>query len=140
MLWSSISPLLSRSTCEVPGFLPAAANSQTLLSRAKRAYRPGDQWLKKIPLLRLSRRASPGRKDRPRIRIKPLGRLMARRRGMLTLDELRERVDAGTIDTVLVAITDMQGRLQGKRCSAEDLLDEGVGHATEACNYLLAVD
>ncbi|MFI5588972.1 glutamine synthetase family protein [Amycolatopsis sp. NPDC051758] len=65
---------------------------------------------------------------------------MARRRGLLTLDELRARVDAGSIDTVLVAITDMQGRLQGKRCSAEYFLDEVVGHATEACNYLLAVD
>ncbi len=59
---------------------------------------------------------------------------------MLTLDGLRERVAGGTIDTVLVAITDMQGRLQGKRCSAEFFLDEVVGHATEACNYLLAVD
>ncbi|RJQ85362.1 glutamine synthetase [Amycolatopsis panacis] len=59
---------------------------------------------------------------------------------MLTLDALRDRVAAGTIDTVLVAITDMQGRLQGKRCSAEYFLAEVVDHATEACNYLLAVD
>ncbi|WIX78920.1 glutamine synthetase family protein [Amycolatopsis carbonis] len=65
---------------------------------------------------------------------------MVGRRGMLTLDALREQVAAGTIDTVLVAITDMQGRLQGKRCSAEYFLEEVVGHATEACNYLLAVD
>ncbi|MEV8615522.1 glutamine synthetase family protein [Amycolatopsis sp. NPDC051373] len=65
---------------------------------------------------------------------------MAGRRGLLTLDALREQVAAGTIDTVLVAITDMQGRLQGKRCSAEYFLEEVVGHATEACNYLLAVD
>ncbi|MEW2502108.1 glutamine synthetase family protein [Amycolatopsis sp. CA-161197] len=65
---------------------------------------------------------------------------MVGRRGLLTLDALRERVAAGTIDTVLVAITDMQGRLQGKRCSAEYFLEEVVGHATEACNYLLAVD
>ena len=59
---------------------------------------------------------------------------------MLTLEALRERVTAGTIDTVLVALTDMQGRLQGKRCSAEYFLEEVAGHATEACNYLLAVD
>ncbi|WP_020661781.1 glutamine synthetase family protein [Amycolatopsis benzoatilytica] len=59
---------------------------------------------------------------------------------MLTLEALRERVTAGTIDTVLVAITDMQGRLQGKRCSAEYFLEEVASHATEACNYLLAVD
>jgi glutamine synthetase len=59
---------------------------------------------------------------------------------MLTLDRLRELVDGGAIDTVLVAITDMQGRLQGKRCAAEYFLNEVVPHATEACNYLLAVD
>ncbi|WP_436497070.1 glutamine synthetase family protein [Actinokineospora sp. HUAS TT18] len=65
---------------------------------------------------------------------------MGRRKGMLTVAELRTLVDAGTVDTVLVAITDMQGRLQGKRCAAEYFLAEVVPHATEACNYLLAVD
>ncbi|MCT2587622.1 glutamine synthetase family protein [Actinophytocola gossypii] len=65
---------------------------------------------------------------------------MARRDGMLTLDQLRGLVDDGTVDTVLVAITDMQGRLQGKRCAARYFLDEVVAHATETCNYLLAVD
>ncbi|MFE0025722.1 glutamine synthetase family protein [Amycolatopsis sp. NPDC059021] len=65
---------------------------------------------------------------------------MARRQGMLTLDQLRTLVADGTIDTVLVAMTDMQGRLQGKRCAAEYFLEEVVPHATEACNYLLAVD
>ncbi|SDI32836.1 glutamine synthetase [Actinokineospora alba] len=65
---------------------------------------------------------------------------MGRRKGMLTVAELRALVDAGTVDTVLVAITDMQGRLQGKRCGAEYFLAEVVPHATEACNYLLAVD
>ncbi|WP_431923464.1 glutamine synthetase family protein [Amycolatopsis tucumanensis] len=59
---------------------------------------------------------------------------------MLTLDQLRELAEEGTVDTVLVAMTDMQGRLQGKRCSAEYFLNEVVTHATEACNYLLAVD
>ncbi|KZB82500.1 glutamine synthetase [Amycolatopsis regifaucium] len=59
---------------------------------------------------------------------------------MLTLDRLRELVEDGTVDTVLIAITDMQGRLQGKRCAAEYFLEEVVPHATEACNYLLAVD
>ncbi len=65
---------------------------------------------------------------------------MGHRDGMLTLDQLRGLVEDGTIDTVLVAITDMQGRLQGKRCAAEYFLNEVVPHATEACNYLLAVD
>jgi glutamine synthetase len=58
----------------------------------------------------------------------------------MDLDELRTLVAEGTIDTVLVALTDMQGRLQGKRCHARYFLDEVVGHGTEACNYLLAVD
>ena len=60
--------------------------------------------------------------------------------GMLTLDQLRSMVEAGEIDTVLVAITDMQGRLQGKRCTARFFLDEVARHGTEGCNYLMAVD
>ncbi|MEU3643155.1 glutamine synthetase family protein [Lentzea sp. NPDC034063] len=59
---------------------------------------------------------------------------------MLTVEELREAVDSGEIDTVLVAIVDMQGRLQGKRCAAQYFLDEVLGHSAEGCNYLLAVD
>src|SRR5690242_19393561 len=62
------------------------------------------------------------------------------RNGLLTLDELRAQVADGSVDTVLVAFTDMQGRLQGKRCAAQYFLDEVVENAAEACNYLLAVD
>ncbi|MCO1658411.1 glutamine synthetase family protein [Pseudonocardia humida] len=62
------------------------------------------------------------------------------RNGLLTLDELRTQVRDGSIDTVLVAFTDMQGRLQGKRCAAQYFLDQVVENAAEACNYLLAVD
>jgi len=58
----------------------------------------------------------------------------------IQLEELRAMVDAGAVDTVLVALTDMQGRLQGKRCSARYFLEEVVPHHTETCNYLLAVD
>ena len=64
----------------------------------------------------------------------------AGRRGMLTLDQLRLLVAEGTIDTVVLAFTDMQGRLQGKRLSAEFFLDEVVENHAEGCNYLLAVD
>ncbi len=60
--------------------------------------------------------------------------------GMLTVDELRGEVEAGRIDTVLLAICDMQGRLQGKRLAARHFLDEVVQHNAEGCNYLLAVD
>jgi glutamine synthetase len=60
--------------------------------------------------------------------------------GILSIDELRARIDLGQVDTVVVAITDMQGRLQGKRLSARFFLDEVLKHGTEGCNYLLAVD
>ncbi|TSD99828.1 glutamine synthetase [Skermania sp. ID1734] len=59
---------------------------------------------------------------------------------MLSLAELHAAVRDGSLDTVIVAMTDMQGRLQGKRCSAEFFLDNVVQHAVEGCNYLLAVD
>ncbi|WP_328815293.1 glutamine synthetase family protein [Nonomuraea cypriaca] len=60
--------------------------------------------------------------------------------GFLTVGELRDEVTAGRIDTVLLAIADMQGRLQGKRLSARYFLDEVLHHGSEGCNYLLAVD
>jgi glutamine synthetase len=60
--------------------------------------------------------------------------------GRLDLDTLRSEVEAGRIDTVLLAMTDMQGRLQGKRLTATHFLDEVVEHNAEGCNYLLAVD
>ncbi|MBE2319711.1 glutamine synthetase [Solirubrobacter sp. CPCC 204708] len=58
----------------------------------------------------------------------------------LSLDQLRTAVSQERIDTVLLALTDMQGRLQGKRLVAKHFLDEVVEHGAEACNYLLAVD
>jgi len=58
----------------------------------------------------------------------------------LTVDQLRADVAAGTVDTVLVMITDMQGRLQGKRLHADYFMDTVLAHGTEGCNYLLAVD
>ncbi len=44
------------------------------------------------------------------------------------------------MDTVLIAIADMEGRLQGKRLTATHFLDEIAHHGAEGCNYLLAVD
>jgi glutamine synthetase len=58
----------------------------------------------------------------------------------MKLDELRSRVEAGEIDTVLIALCDMQGRLQGKRLTARHFVEEVVEHGAEGCNYLLAVD
>ena len=58
----------------------------------------------------------------------------------LTSEELRRAVAEGVIDTVSVAITDMQGRLQGKRIDADYFVDEVMEGYTEGCNYLMAVD
>ena len=65
---------------------------------------------------------------------------MSERQGLISVEELRIEVDAGTIDTVLIALPDMQGRLQGKRLTGRFFLDEVLDHDTEGCNYLLAVD
>jgi len=59
---------------------------------------------------------------------------------MLSLEDLTARVDAGAVDTVVLAFCDMQGRLQGKRLHASHFLDSVAAHGAEACNYLLAVD
>ena len=58
----------------------------------------------------------------------------------MTLDELRQAVAGGTVDTVLLAIADMEGRLQGKRLTAQHFLDVVAEEGAEGCNYLLAVD
>lgn len=66
---------------------------------------------------------------------------MAKQRtGNLTVEELKALVAAKEIDTVIIAFTDMQGRLIGKRSSARLFLEELAEHGAECCNYLLAVD
>ena len=59
---------------------------------------------------------------------------------MPSLDDLRSLVHEGEIDTVVVAFTDMQGRLLGKRVHGEFFVDEVAEHGAEGCNYLLALD
>ena len=59
--------------------------------------------------------------------------------GMLTLDELKREIAAGTIDTVVAAMVDLQGRLIGKRFHAQFFAD-GAYEETHGCNYLLGVD
>ncbi|MCY7394668.1 MAG: glutamine synthetase family protein [Nocardioides sp.] len=56
------------------------------------------------------------------------------------MHDLVARIGAGAIDTVVVAFTDMQGRLQGKRLHGQYFVEHVVDHGTEGCNYLLAVD
>jgi len=60
---------------------------------------------------------------------------------MLTFAELQELVATGEVDTVVVAFTDMQGRLLGKRLHAEFFVEEmEAEHPVEGCNYLLALE
>jgi glutamine synthetase len=63
---------------------------------------------------------------------------------MLELVDLRRQVAAREVDTVVVAFTDMQGRLLGKRLHAEFFLEETesreAGLSVEGCNYLLALE
>lgn len=56
-----------------------------------------------------------------------------------TFDTLKQQVAEGTIDTVLVTMVDMQGRLMGKRFHAEAFVENGCDE-THCCNYLLATD
>ncbi|WP_461308296.1 type I glutamate--ammonia ligase, partial [Albidovulum sp.] len=57
----------------------------------------------------------------------------------LTFEALEAAVTAGEIDTVLVCMVDMQGRLMGKRFVARHFID-GAWEETHCCNYLLALD
>ena len=59
--------------------------------------------------------------------------------GMLSLSQLKKEVGEGTIDTVVAAFPDMQGRLMGKRFHAQYFADGGH-EETHGCNYLLAND
>ncbi|MEO7126926.1 MAG: glutamine synthetase family protein [Nakamurella sp.] len=64
----------------------------------------------------------------------------ARNPRLLSIDDLVGLIGAGDIDTVIVAYTDMQGRLQGKRLHADYFRDEALKNGTEGCNYTLATD
>jgi glutamine synthetase len=65
---------------------------------------------------------------------------MTRLEPALTVEELQLAVESGQIDTVALAIVDMQGRLQGKRLHGDYFVGDVLRHGTEGCNYLLAVD
>lgn len=59
--------------------------------------------------------------------------------GLLSVDDLRAAVAAGTIDTVICAFPDLYGRLMGKRLDARFFLEDPA-HGTHACDYLFTVD
>ncbi len=59
--------------------------------------------------------------------------------GVLTFEELKNQVAEGSVDTVLVCLVDMQGRLMGKRFHARNFVEHAYAE-THCCNYLLATD
>ena len=59
---------------------------------------------------------------------------------MLSIKDLGKEAGEGTIDTVVAAFTDMQGRLFGKRIQVDYFLEEVADHGIEGCDYLLALD
>jgi glutamine synthetase len=60
--------------------------------------------------------------------------------GRLTRKELLSQIESGDVDTVILAITDMQGRLQGKRVDARFFVNDLTDGVVEGCSYLLASD
>src|SRR6202171_5524643 len=58
----------------------------------------------------------------------------------LTVDALERAVAGGTVDTVVLALVDMEGRLVGKRLTGRHFLESAVPHGAESCEYLLATD
>jgi len=59
--------------------------------------------------------------------------------GLVSFDDLKSQVKDGSIDTVLVCLVDMQGRLMGKRFHAANFIETSYAE-THCCNYLLATD
>jgi glutamine synthetase len=58
----------------------------------------------------------------------------------MNLNDLRARIEEGEIDTVIVAIPDVFGRLVGKRFTGRFFLESVAEHGTHGCNYLLTVN
>src|SRR5258708_4837337 len=58
----------------------------------------------------------------------------------MNLPSLKLKIRRGEIDTVIVAVPDVFGRLVGKRVTGQFFLDCVAEHGTHGCNYLLTVD
>ena len=65
---------------------------------------------------------------------------MAPAKGILTLDDLTEKVHSGDIETVLVVFPDIYGRFMGKRVPGAFFLDSVAGHGMHACTGLHRYD
>ena len=55
-------------------------------------------------------------------------------------DWLAGLISDGSIDTLIVALTDMQGRLMGKRVQGQAFLGGAIDHGAHFCTYLLGTD
>lgn len=60
--------------------------------------------------------------------------------GRLSLDQLREHIERGEIDTVLPVLTSPQGQLKGKLYDAGHFLARVAAEGAELCAYVLACD
>ncbi|HEY7480053.1 MAG TPA: glutamine synthetase, partial [Gemmatimonadales bacterium] len=61
------------------------------------------------------------------------------RSSSIDLRELESRIRNRSIDTVISAFTDLQGRLMGKRVTGDFFLDH-AREGTHVCTYLLGTD
>jgi len=61
------------------------------------------------------------------------------KKDQLNFETLKSNVADGKIDTVLVCLIDMQGRLMGKRFHAQSFIEDGYKE-THCCTYLLSTD
>src|SRR5690349_14843259 len=61
-------------------------------------------------------------------------------RGMLTLEQLRQKIGMGEIETVVTVFSDRYGRLIGKRVTGDFFLEQIAESGMHACDYLLTVD
>src|SRR5437773_9593245 len=55
-------------------------------------------------------------------------------------ESLRQQIRDGDIDTLIVALTDMQGRLMGKRVQGQAFLNGAIDQGAHFCSYLLGTD
>jgi glutamine synthetase len=61
-------------------------------------------------------------------------------RGMLTLDDLRQKVESGEVETIVTVFPDLYGRFFGKRITGDFFLEHTAHGGMHACDYLLTVD
>lgn len=61
-------------------------------------------------------------------------------RAPMNVDELRRLVGEDSIDTIVLAMPDMHGRLQGKRLDAQHFLEDVLSGGLHVCSYVLARD